>query len=104
MTEQTIEEMQAELIQLRQEKEALIAKVQSDEEKLTEVNDALKNARAINGKLISQYPIAKETPSKEPELEPEHIETMDEFNDSFIKESAKQLKKIYGSENVGDFD
>ena len=104
MSEQTIEEMQTELIQLRQEKEALIAKVQSDEEKLTEVNDALKNARAINGKLISQYPIAKETSSKEPEPEPEHIETMDEFNDSFIKESAKQLKNIYGSDNVADFD
>ena len=104
MAEQTIEEMQAELIQLRQDKEALIAKVQSDEEKLTEVNNALKDARAINGKLISQYPIAKEKPELESEPEPEHKETMDEFNDSFIKESAKQLKKIYGSENVGDFN
>lgn len=105
MAEPTIEEMQAELIQLRSDKEALIAKVQSDAEKLTETENALRDARAINGKLISQMPVIHEKNPIAETAEPEpHKETVDEFCDSFIRGSVKQLKKIYGSDKVADFD
>lgn len=86
--EPSYEQLQAEYLSLKEQNEKLTADLEKSNNSLTE-------ARQLNSKLIHNIPVTKDNPT--PAIEPEsHPETREEFIDSFLQSSIKQLKSVYG--------
>lgn len=84
----TIEELQAQILEMKQQNEANAAKLTELEAANAKLNEDLGNSRSLNAKLMKNLPAGGE--DKEPE---EHAETQDEFFDSFINPAIKNLGK-----------
>lgn len=92
----SIEDLQAEILKLKQENEN--QKTQIDEliKVKEKVSDDLANAREFNSKLMKQINIGSptfQTDDPEPET---HVETETEFLDSFITPAKENIEKTYG--------
>lgn len=93
MTEQTIEDMQNEILELKEQLETMNATVQSltdDKNKVTEERD---NARALNAKLMRRA-VSKETEIMD--NNGEEPETIEQFIDSFLMPAKKAMLKSLG--------
>lgn len=89
MTEEpTIEELQAQLTEL---------KMRFDDERTarTKAEESLQEARKLNGRYLTQV-LGTKGGSQPPDDEP-HKETMEEFCDSFINAHKEEQMKIFGS-------
>ena len=95
MTE-NIEDLQAEILELKKESEANKTKIAELEKEREKVLDDLANAREFNSKLMKQINIGSptfQTYDSEPET---HVETETEFLDSFITPAKKNIEETYG--------
>ena len=92
----SIEDLQAEILKLKQDNEnqkTQIDELTKDKEK---VSDDLANAREFNSKLMKQINIGSPTfQIDDPEPE-KHIETEEEFIDSFINPIKEEMEETYG--------
>lgn len=87
-SEPTLEEMQVQILELKEQNEtnkALIDEMKTENAKL---NEDLGNARSLNAKLMRGLPAGNPENKEE-----EHQETPDEFLDSFIKPAIEKLGK-----------
>ena len=87
-TQPTIEELQAQILELKQQNEANATKMNELESQNAKLSEDLGNSRSLNAKLMKNLPAGGE--DKEPE---EHTETQEEFFDSFINPAIKNLGK-----------
>lgn len=95
MTE-NIEDLQAEILELKKESEANKTKIAELEKEKEKVSDDLANAREFNSKLMKQINIGSPTfQIDDPEPE-KHIETEEEFIDSFINPIKEEMEETYG--------
>lgn len=94
----TIEELQAEILKLKQEAESNNAKISSLENSNANLTKDLNASREVNGKLWASVGSYKEIP--EPEVQTENEPTPEEILDTVltdaIKPNLKQMKKMYG--------
>lgn len=92
----SIEDLQAEILKLKEENEnqkTQISELTKDKEK---VSDDLANAREFNSKLMKQINIGSPTfQIDDPEPE-KHVETEEEFIDSFINPIKEEMEETYG--------
>ena len=70
-------------------------------QELEQTKQSLKEARELNAKLWRQGVAPETRIMDEVKEEPETIE---QFMDSFIKPGVDRLKKIYGDDNVADYN
>lgn len=89
-SEPTVEDLQAQILELQKQNETNATKIQDLESKNAKLSEDLGNSRSLNAKLMKNLPAGGE-PNKE--TEEEHIETQDEFIDSFIEPALKNLGK-----------
>ncbi|MFT0899719.1 hypothetical protein [Candidatus Methanoprimaticola sp. MG2] len=94
----TIEELQAEIIKLKQEAESNNAKISSLENSNANLTKDLNASREVNGKLWASVGSYKEIPESEvqAENEPTPEEILDTILTDAIKPNLKQMKKMYG--------
>lgn len=88
MTEPSIEEIQAELHALRQEKERLETLVTETTTKFTEAEKNLASARELNGKLL----MSVSSPSNE---EPDTAPKDEESYETIMSEVVAEVNKKY---------
>ncbi len=86
-SEPTIEELQAQLLELKQQNEANTTKIQELESNNAKLNEDLGNSRSLNAKLMKNLPVGGEQSGEQEE----HKETQEEFFDSFIKPAVEKL-------------
>lgn len=84
----TIEELQSQLLEMKQKNEEVEAKMQQLEDVNKQLQSDLGSARTLNAKLMKGLP-AGGSENKEQE----HQETTEEFLDSFIKPAVEKLGK-----------
>lgn len=84
----TIEDLQNELVTLKEQLETSNAKIQELNESKTKLESDLSNARSVNAKLMKNLPTGEETIE-----EKEEKETPEQFLDSFIEPAIKKLGK-----------
>lgn len=89
----TIEELQSQLLELKQQNEQQKTQISALESKHAEDEQTIKQVREVNSKLFQQTAFG--TPAKEAEPE-EHPETMEEFCNSFIEPAKKTLEERFG--------
>lgn len=90
----TIEELQSQLLELKQQNEEQKTKIAGLEQKNKEDEATIKSVREINTKLFQQTTFG--TGNKEPDEPDEHPETMDEFCKSFINPAKATLEERFG--------
>ena len=93
MTESTIEDMQNEILGLKEQLETMNATIQSlndDKNKITEERD---KARELNAKLMRRA-VSKETEIMD--NNEEEPETIEQFIDSFLKPAKEAMLKSFG--------
>lgn len=93
MTESTIEDMQNEILGLKEQLETMNATIQSlndDKNKITEERD---KARELNAKLMRRA-VSKETEIMD--NNGEEPETIEQFIDSFLKPAKEAMLKSFG--------
>lgn len=88
-TEPTLEELQAQILELKEQNENNATLIKELTEQNAKVNEDLGNARSLNAKLMRNLPVGGE----EQNGQEEHEETPDEFLDSFIQPALKNLGK-----------
>lgn len=88
-TEPTIEELQSQILELKEQNESNATKIKELEGNNAKLNEDLASSRSLNAKLMRNLPADGE---KEKESE-EHEETQDEFLDSFINPALERLGK-----------
>ena len=86
--ELTYEQLQAEYLSLKEQNEKLTSDLETS-------NNSLSEARKLNSKLIHNIPVIKDN-QPQPTEEESHPETREEFIDSFVVDSVKRLKSVYG--------
>ena len=90
----TIEELQSQLLELKQQNEQQKTKIDALESKHAEDEQTIKQVRDINTKLFQQTAFG--TPKQETEEPEEHSETMEEFCNSFIEPVKQKLEDTFG--------
>lgn len=88
-TEPTLEELQAQILELKEQNENNATLIKELTEQNAKVNEDLGNARSLNAKLMRNLPVGGEEQNEQKE----HEETPDEFLDSFIQPALKNLGK-----------
>ena len=86
----TIEELQNQILELKQQNEQNASKIQELETANNKLNTDLGEARSLNAKLFKTLPAGQEGNNQKEE---EHQETPEEFLDSFIEPAIKKLGK-----------
>ena len=92
----TIEELQAQLLELKQQNEKSAVRIQELETSNKSLNDNLNESRALNAKLFKALPAGGEDEYKK--KEEEHIETQEEFFDSFINPAVEKITGVKNDE------
>lgn len=97
MDEPTIEELQAKILELSDSNEKLSTENDALKKAHEEDVSTIKQVRNINTMLYQKTSFGK-TPASEgnTEDEDEHIETADEFLDSFIQPAKERMEEMYG--------
>lgn len=90
----TLEELQSQILALKQENEQQKTQISALEAKHTEDEKTIKQVRDINTKLFQQTAFGD--PNKVKEEPEEHVETMEEFCESFIKPARETIQNNYG--------
>ena len=102
MTEEvTLESLQAQVLAMAEKQEQMETEKIAMQQELDATKNSLKEARELNAKLWRQGVAPETRIMDEVHEEPETIE---QFMDSFIKPGVERLKKIYGDDNVADFN
>lgn len=86
----TIEELQAQVLELRTQNENNATRIQDLESSNAKLTEDLGNSRSLNAKLMKQLPAGGEDNKEDEE---EHEETQDEFFDSFINPAIEKMNK-----------
>lgn len=94
----TIEELQSEILKLKQDAESNNAKISSLENSNANLTKDLNASREVNGKLWASVGSYKEIPDTEPQTDPEPTpeEVLDTILTDAIKPNLKNMKKMYG--------
>jgi DNA-binding SARP family transcriptional activator len=86
----TIEELQAQILELKEQNETNATKLKELEGTNAKLNEDLGSARSLNAKLMRNLPAGGEEGKKKEEPEQE---TQEQFFDSFIKPAIENLGK-----------
>lgn len=96
----TYDELLAKFNALSEENKEMSEKMQAYEGKISEMDDALKQSRALNTKLMFNDPsVGVPNEPDVPEPEPE---TLEQFIDSFAKVAVEHVNIKYGEKIYGD--
>lgn len=93
----SIEELQAELLEMKAKMEEQSATIEEQKNQLEKTKSDLDSAREINSKLWKGTIIPED---KQPQ-ESEHVETMEEFIDSFVKDAVDRIRRQTGDDYIG---
>lgn len=93
MTEQTIEDLQNEILGLKEQLETMNTTIQSLNEDKTKITSERDEARKLNAKLM-RMGVSKETEIME--NNGEEPETIEQFIDSFLLPAKEAMLKAYG--------
>ena len=88
-SEPTIEDLQAQILELKQQNEANVSLLEELKTQNAKMNEDLGNARSLNAKLMKNLPAGED----DKQDEDEHEETQDEFFDSFINPAIEKIKQ-----------
>ena len=97
----TYDELLSKYNEMMDKNKELSEKIASYDNKLSQMDDDLKQARALNTKLMFDDPSvpAQMTPVPDDEPEPE---TLEQFIDSFAKVAIHNINLKYGEKIYGD--
>ena len=91
----TIEELQAQILELQKQNENNATKIKDLESNNAKLTEDLGNSRSLNAKLIKSLPAGEDENKKKEE---EHVETQEEFFDSFINPAVEKITGVKNAE------
>lgn len=97
MPDFSIEELQQQILELQEKLNTQTSELETQKEKLSKVEKERDDAREVNSKLWKGIKFKEdETPEEET-----HVETPEEFIDSFVKEAVESIKRRTGDTDIG---